>query len=266
MPTRGVSRAATNILPNGRRTVPTANTANAVEAIKDPVEAIKDPEDSSVGSGETEENTESEASSPDKSEMDSQNSSPSSTTLGSSPSDKSMGDTSQEGSSPSDTQRVVGARGSEASGKRKRGEDDDIALDLGGKLEDAVKITMKEDGNVEGTGGIQHQMVVDMAKVDIEESTRTFKGLDAIVGGLVSRWAGMKFRAVKYLNAKLLDVSTEGSLLVEAEGVTGATAGGLETERQRPALTKYLRHKFNQMRDYFLQKVKTSIMRMRKFP
>ena len=81
----------------------------------------------------------------------------------------------------------------------------------------------------------------------------------------VSTWAGMKFRAVKYLNTKLLDISVPGNLLSEAEDVIGAAAESMEAEEQRLALSKSLRHKFTQMRGSFMQKVRTAIMRMRKF-
>ena len=247
MPTRGAPAAAeaqkgtlpSRKAPNGRRNLPIATIATRTR--KDDSE--KGAEECSVATAPTE----SDISSPEKSEMET-------STAGPSPSDKSMDDSAISGSPTSDQAGLVGTGTSPASGKRKRSEDDYVAEDLGDKLQDAAS-----QGD-----GIQHQMILDMAKVEVAAAARSFKGLDPIVGGLVARWAGMKFRAVKFLNSKLLDPSVEGNLLSQAEGVTGAMFGSSEADKQRPALARFLRHKFNQMRDYFLMKVKTTIMKMRK--
>lgn len=126
-------------------------------------------------------------------------------------------------------------------------------------------------GNGGGSGSdssssssIKDERYLTLGNVEECKVLGRYRGLNALAAASVGTWSCMKFHGVKYLNDKLLDPTASNSILLEAEEIAGLTRFTGETEDYRPALKRFIRHKFNQMRDYYVQKVKESVMALRK--
>ena len=105
-----------------------------------------------------------------------------------------------------------------------------------------------------------------MSGVDALGPSR-YKGLDTLVVATLNQWTDDKFQLTKYLNKRMLDRNYPRNLMVQAQKLAGISAldESEQANASRRCLKNYLRSRFNQMRDYYVQRIKRAILKMRKY-